>query len=99
MVTKASVDSVLDKIDDFVGAEMNHFGTPGVAVSVVHDDVVLFSKGYGPNRRPISLYSRDSAKPREISSRSVNINILRTMHPVPPTRQDQMLGPAEPKVS
>ena len=52
-----------------------------------------------PNRRPISLYSRDSAKPREISSRSVNINVLRTVHPVPPTRQDQMLRPAEPKVS
>src|SRR6185295_3128745 len=50
-----------------------------------------------PNRRPISLYSSDSAKPREISSRSVNINILRTVHPAPPTRQDQMLGPAEPK--
>jgi CubicO group peptidase (beta-lactamase class C family) len=26
---------------------MDHFGTPGVAVSVVYDDVVLFSKGYG----------------------------------------------------
>ena len=47
MVTKASVDAVLDKIDGFVGAEMDHFGTPGVAVSVVYDDVVLFSKGYG----------------------------------------------------
>lgn len=47
MVTKASVDAVLDKIDGFVAAEMDHFGTPGVAVSVVYDDVVLFSKGYG----------------------------------------------------
>ena len=26
---------------------MDHFGTPGVAVSVVNYDVVLFSKGYG----------------------------------------------------
>jgi hypothetical protein len=43
MVTKASVDAVLDKIDGLVGAEMDHFGTPGVAVSVVYDDVVLFS--------------------------------------------------------
>src|SRR4051795_5797192 len=51
-----------------------------------------------PNRRPISLYSRDSARPREISSRSVNINILRTAHPAPPTPQDQMLRPAELKV-
>ena len=47
MVTKASVDAVLDKIDGFVGTEMDHFGTPGVAVSVVNYDVVLFSKGYG----------------------------------------------------
>ena len=47
MVTKASVHAVLDKIDGFVGAEMDHFGTSGVAVSVVYDDVVLFSKGYG----------------------------------------------------
>src|SRR6185312_10853852 len=50
-----------------------------------------------PSRRPISVYSRDSARPREISSRSTNINILRTVHPVPPIRQDQMLRPAEPK--
>ena len=47
MVTKASVDAVLDKIDGSAAAEMDHFGTPGVAVSVVYDDVVLFSTGYG----------------------------------------------------
>jgi hypothetical protein len=27
MVTKASVDAVLDKIDGFVAAEMDHFGS------------------------------------------------------------------------
>ena len=43
------------------------------------------------------MYSKDSARPREISSRSTNINILRTVHPVSPTRHDQMLRPAEPK--
>jgi CubicO group peptidase (beta-lactamase class C family) len=47
MVSKASVDAVLDKIDGFVAAEMDHFGTPGVAVSVVYGGVVLFSNGYG----------------------------------------------------
>ena len=60
-------------------------------------DLTEITEESRPSRRPISLYSRDSAKPREISSRSVNINILRTAHPAPPTRQDQMLGPAEPK--
>src|SRR3954449_1685089 len=31
-----------------------------------------------PSRRPISLYCKPSARPREISSRSANINIART---------------------
>src|SRR3954463_15678082 len=34
--------------------------------------------GSRPTRTPISLYSRPSASPRDISSRSVNVSITRT---------------------
>jgi hypothetical protein len=72
MVIKASVDAVLDKIDSFVGAEMDHFGTPGVAVSVVYDDVVLFSKGYGVREVGNTLehigYTRDEILARLATS-------------------------------
>ena len=46
-MTKESVDAALGKIDGFVQAEMDEFGVPGVAVAVVYDDEVVFSKGYG----------------------------------------------------
>lgn len=46
-VTKESVDAALRRIDGVVTGEMEHFGTPGVAVAVIHDDRVVFSKGYG----------------------------------------------------
>jgi CubicO group peptidase (beta-lactamase class C family) len=47
VITKESVDAALDDIDGFVDAEMEFFGVPGVAVAVVYDDEVVFSKGYG----------------------------------------------------
>ena len=46
-VTRESVEAALSSIDGFVETEMEHFGVPGVAVSVVLDDEVVFSKGYG----------------------------------------------------
>lgn len=47
VITRASVEAALDYLDGFVEAEMYHFGTPGIAVSVVLGDEVLFSRGYG----------------------------------------------------
>src|SRR5262245_47889978 len=46
-VTSASVAAALPLIDGLVKTEMDHFGTPGIAVSVVHGDEVVFSEGYG----------------------------------------------------
>jgi len=47
VVTDESVAAALDKIDGFVQAEMDATGVPGIAVAVVHDDEVVFAKGYG----------------------------------------------------
>lgn len=47
VVTDESVAAALDQIDGFVQSEMDEFGVPGVAVAVVHDDEVVFAKGYG----------------------------------------------------
>jgi hypothetical protein len=43
----------------------------------------------------MSWYSNDSARPREISSRSAKVNILRTMSILTHRTQDHMLRPAE----
>lgn len=44
---RQALPAALRRIDGFVQAEMDHFGTPGIAVSVIYEDEVVFSKGYG----------------------------------------------------
>jgi hypothetical protein len=51
----------------------------------------LFAPGVNPIRTAMSLYSNDSANPREISSRSANVSILRTMSILTRQTQDHML--------
>ncbi len=46
-VTREQVDAVLPQIDGIVDANMALTEVPGVAVAVVHDDEVVFAKGYG----------------------------------------------------
>ena len=46
-LTRAQVEAALEKVEGFVESERSHFGTPGVAVAVVHDDEVVLSEGYG----------------------------------------------------
>ena len=46
-VTREQVEAVLPEIDDIVAADMALTDVPGVAVAVVHDDEVVFAKGYG----------------------------------------------------
>ncbi|WP_415950566.1 serine hydrolase [Streptomyces sp. KLOTTS4A1] len=46
-ITRAEVDTAVDRLDDVVRDAMRRTGVPGVAVGVVYDDKVLHLKGYG----------------------------------------------------
>lgn len=43
----AQVEAATGQLDAIVGDAMERTGVPGVAVAVVHDDQVVFAKGYG----------------------------------------------------
>ncbi|MGC0330583.1 CubicO group peptidase (beta-lactamase class C family) [Streptomyces sp. SAI-170] len=46
-ISRADVDAAVGKLDDVVRDFMRRTGVPGVAVGVVHDDEVLYLKGFG----------------------------------------------------
>lgn len=46
-ITRAEVETAVGKLDDVVRDAMRRTGVPGVAVGVVHNDEVLYLKGFG----------------------------------------------------
>jgi len=46
-VRRDRAEAALPAIDGFVSAAMARSGVPGIAVAVVHDDEVVFARGYG----------------------------------------------------
>ncbi|WP_369170947.1 serine hydrolase [Streptomyces sp. R28] len=46
-LTRAKVENAVNQLDDVVRDAMRRTGVPGVAVGVVHDDKVLYLKGFG----------------------------------------------------
>jgi CubicO group peptidase (beta-lactamase class C family) len=46
-LTRAEVETAVDRLDGVVRDAMRRTGVPGVAVGVVHDDEVLYLKGFG----------------------------------------------------
>ncbi|MET7732021.1 serine hydrolase [Streptomyces sp. NPDC005402] len=46
-LTRAEVENAVSRLDDVVQDAMRRTGVPGVAVGVVHDDKVLYLKGFG----------------------------------------------------
>ncbi|MFF9284988.1 serine hydrolase [Streptomyces griseosporeus] len=46
-ISRAEVEAAVDQLDDVVRDYMRRTGVPGVAVGVVHDDEVLYLKGFG----------------------------------------------------
>ncbi|MCC0099088.1 serine hydrolase [Streptomyces flavotricini] len=49
-ITDAEVDKALARLPGFVTDAMRSTGVPGVAVAVVHDDEVVYLKGFGVRR-------------------------------------------------
>ncbi|MFE3580071.1 serine hydrolase [Streptomyces vinaceus] len=49
-ITDAEVDAALRRLPGFVTDAMRSTGVPGVAVAVVHDDKVVYLKGFGVRR-------------------------------------------------
>ncbi|KUH38233.1 serine hydrolase [Streptomyces kanasensis] len=49
-LTRAKVDAAVDRLDGVVRDAMRRTGVPGVAVGVVHDDEVLYLKGFGARK-------------------------------------------------
>ncbi|WP_330292703.1 serine hydrolase [Streptomyces sp. NBC_00576] len=49
-LTRAKVDAAVDRLDGVVRDAMRRTGVPGVAVGVVHDDEVLYLKGFGQRK-------------------------------------------------
>ncbi|MGW1712684.1 serine hydrolase [Streptomyces sp. NPDC002156] len=49
-LTRAKVDAAVDRLDGVVRDAMRRSGVPGVAVGVVHDDEVLYLKGFGERK-------------------------------------------------
>ena len=49
-ISRADVETAVDQLDDVVQDAMRRTGVPGVAVGVVHDDEVLYLKGFGVRR-------------------------------------------------
>ncbi|MFF3379608.1 serine hydrolase [Streptomyces sp. NPDC002680] len=47
---RAKVDAAVDRLDGVVQDAMRRTGVPGVAVGVVHDDEVLYLKGFGERK-------------------------------------------------
>ena len=47
LLTQQQVDNALGKLDGLVQDAMNRTGVPGVAVAVVHQDKVVYLKGFG----------------------------------------------------
>ncbi|MDQ0770301.1 CubicO group peptidase (beta-lactamase class C family) [Pseudarthrobacter defluvii] len=47
LLDRAKVDRALARLDDFAGYAMDQTGLPGLAVAVVYQDEVLYSKGFG----------------------------------------------------
>ena len=47
LVSRADVDAALPAIDGIVQAALDATGVPGLSLALVHDDEVVFSKGYG----------------------------------------------------
>ncbi|MFI6014559.1 serine hydrolase [Streptomyces sp. NPDC051243] len=46
-LTRAKVETAVSQLDDVVRDAMRRTGVPGIAVGVVHDDKVLYLKGFG----------------------------------------------------
>ena len=46
-ITRAEVETAVGKLDDVVRDAMRRTGVPGVAVGVVHNDEVVYLKGFG----------------------------------------------------
>lgn len=46
-ITRADVDKAVDALDGIVENVMAETGVPGIAVAVVHEDEVLYEKGFG----------------------------------------------------
>ncbi|WP_405817083.1 serine hydrolase [Streptomyces sp. NBC_01390] len=49
-ITRAQVDAAVERLDGVVRDVMRRTGVPGVAVGVVHDDKVLYLKGFGERK-------------------------------------------------
>lgn len=49
-LTRAKVGAAVDRLDGVVRDAMRRTGVPGVAVGVVHDDEVLYLKGFGKRK-------------------------------------------------
>ncbi|MFF3728415.1 serine hydrolase [Streptomyces erythrochromogenes] len=49
-LTDAAVDKAVARLDGSVADKMRRTGVPGVAVAVVHDDKVVYMKGFGLRR-------------------------------------------------
>lgn len=47
LLDRAKVDRALARLDDFAGYALAETGLPGLAVAVVYQDEVLYSKGFG----------------------------------------------------
>ncbi|MFF5045092.1 serine hydrolase domain-containing protein, partial [Streptomyces nigra] len=46
-LTRAEVENAVSRLDDVVRDAMRRTGVPGIAVGVVHDDKVVYLKGFG----------------------------------------------------
>ena len=42
-----SQQGIIDRIDTFLGETREKFDVPGVSVSIVKDNKIIFAKGYG----------------------------------------------------
>ena len=62
LLDRAKVDRALARLDEFAGYAMAQTGLPGLAVAVVYQDEVLYSKGFGV---------REAGKPGKITPDTV----------------------------
>lgn len=49
-IPKGQIDKAIQGLDGIVGEALNRSGVPGLAIAVVHDDEVVYEKGFGVRR-------------------------------------------------
>ena len=61
-VTPARIESALDKLEELANETLHGMGVPGIAIAVVHQDQVVYKKGFGV---------REAGKPDRIDADTV----------------------------